>query len=130
MNGNSRSQGFEILFLAVAICLMIPALCVAIPDDSHTTNVHITLAELNVTNASLPDPSALPEYRITPEPIRAQVSLGETALPAPKGEMAAGPRTIGVSIDPVVLAAGIIAVIAIGIGVLYYTQRNREDNQE
>ena len=132
MDGNTRSQGLKIFIIVAALAILfIPAISMAVPDDSHPVNAFVTLSTLNVTNASLPDSAAVSKYRVTPEPIKVQVVVSDTLLPAPKGEMASGPRTIGVSIDPMVLAAGIIVVAVIGVGILYYTRRNRdEENQE
>ena len=130
MKEKSGLRGPGIFLIAVTLsCLMAPAICMAVPENSQYPNAYVTIAELTVTNASLPGPSALPGYRITPGPVKVQVELNETILPAPKGEMASGPRTIGVSLDPMLLAAGIIAIIAAGVGVLYHVRRNRDEEK-
>jgi len=131
MQENFRSECPIFFLIAVTLAgLLIPAIGTALPDSRHTDTI-VTSRDLNVTNASFPDLSAVPEHRVTPEPLHVQVIVSETSLPAPKGEMGAGPRMIGVSIDPLLLAAGIILIMAAGIGMLYYVRRNRaEKNQE
>lgn len=89
------------------------------------TGPFFTPVEINTTNTSL-DPSALPpEFRETREQVVVSAELNETVLPAPKGEMAAGPRSIGFSFDPLVIAAAAIAVVVIGAGIVWYWRKNR-----
>jgi hypothetical protein len=131
MEGYTRIPCPTIFIIVAALAILfIPATSMAIPDDSHPVNTLVTSRALNVTNASLPDPSALPEYRVTPEPVKVQVQISDTLSSAPKGEMALGPRTIGFSTDPMVLAAGIIIVAVIGFSVLWYIRRNRDEEKE
>jgi hypothetical protein len=132
MDGTTRSAGsiFSVIAVTLALAvLLIPAVSIAVPDDSKNPGTVITISTLNVTNASLPNNSAPQEYQITREPVKIQAVVTGTVLPAPKGEMAAGPRTIGVSMDPILLAAGIIILVAAGIGVLLYIRRKPEEDK-
>jgi hypothetical protein len=58
------------------------------------------------------------------------VEVSDTLLPGPKGEMAAGPRTIGFSADPVSLAILVVAIIAGAAGVGYLVKRKPEEEEE
>jgi len=88
------------------------------------TGAFITPVEINTTNTSL-DPAALPpEFRETRERVVVSTELNETVLAAPKGEMAAGPRSIGFSFDPLVIAAAVIAIVAIGGCIVWYRRKN------
>lgn len=89
-----------------------------------------TPVEINTTNTTL-DPSALPpEFRETRERIVVSAELNETVLAAPKGEMAVGPRSIGFSVDPLMIAAAVIAIAAIGAGLIWYRRKNRSTEQK
>jgi uncharacterized membrane protein len=56
--------------------------------------------------------------------------MSDTLLPAPKGEMEAGPRTIGFSFDPVFLVIVIIAIVAGAAGVWYLMKRKPDEHDE
>jgi hypothetical protein len=131
MEKKAWSHGWVVFILVVTLTgagLVVPAMNAALPGNSPDTT--ITIAILNVTNASLPGPANAPEFRQTPEPVQVRVTVSETALPAPKGEMAAGPRAIGVSLDPLVLATGVLALVVAGTGVLLYTRRKRDEEND
>ena len=121
-----NTRGVIPLFL-ILILLGIPAVSAAGAAGPGTA---MTVVELNVTNATVPDPAALADYRITPEPVRVQAELTETQLPASKGEMASGPRTIGFSVDPVMTLAIIAIIAVIGAGILYYLRRERDTDEQ
>ena len=82
--------------------------------------------EFNNTNGSA-NYSGDPAYRITPTPISIQLELNEKNLPAPKGEMAAGPRTIGISAEPLTFAIAIAALAVALSGLWYLTRRKVND---
>ena len=77
----------------------------------HFTEVPL----LNVTNATLGNSTILAKYEITPTPIKIAVEYKET-LADVKGEMATGPRSIGVLLSPemlVIMLGAAVAVVAV-----------------
>lgn len=52
-----------------------------------------------------------------------------TAVPAPKGEMAIGPRVIGFSTDPASLAIAILIVAAVAAGIGYFLKQKRDEEE-
>jgi hypothetical protein len=90
----------------------------------------VTVHDINVTNGSLTNHTILYEYQNTPEPIKIQIEWKETLLPAPKGEMGLGPRTIGFSIAPVSLAILIIAGCVFVTGAWVVFKKKRDEGKE
>ncbi len=119
-NGITRHLPLVLVVVFLAFACTSPAGAA----EQRQAGPFFTPVEINTTNTSL-DPSALPpEFRQTREQVVVSVGLNETVLPAPKGEMAAGPRSIGFSFDPLVVAAA-IAVVVIGAGIVWYWRKNR-----
>ena len=120
--------------LIIASCLVltfiISTISAAGPDDNQRMTPLVTVPDINVTNGSLTNRTIPFEYQITPEPIKIQIELNETLLPAPKGEMAFGPRTIGFSIAPASLAILIIAVCVIVTGAWIAIKKKRDEDKE
>jgi hypothetical protein len=128
MDEKAWSRGRVVFMIAVMVMgagFLVPVPCSAVPGNSPDTV--ITISTLSVTNASLPDPDAAPKFRETARPVQIGVTVSETALPGLKGEMAAGPRAIGISIDPLVLATGLLALVVAGSGVLMYMKRKEDE---
>jgi len=134
MDGNTRKKGSGIVVIFFALALIsqiIPGTCAAVPDDTPRITPFITYPDLPVTNGSLSNHTLPADYLATPTLLKVQVELPETALPAPKGEMAAGPRAIGFSTDPVSLAIVILAILVVATGVFWYLKRKPdEENRE
>lgn len=125
-NGISRQLPLVFLFVFLAFSFLSPAGAA----EPAKAGPFFTPVEINTTNTSL-DPAALPpEFRETREQVVVKTELNETVLAAPKGEMAAGPRSIGFSFDPLVIAAAVIAIVVIGAGILYYRRKNRDQEEK
>jgi len=110
------------------MCLVVPVISAAGPDDNLKAGPFTTSRELNLTaiaNQTMPSPNT-----VTPTPIHVEVRVSDTLLPAPKGEMAAGPRTIGFSFDPVVLTIVFIAIVAVAAGAWYAMKRKPDEKDE
>lgn len=123
-SGSLRKNWHNLLILTI---LMTAVLVPAGAGTPGLRDLPFTPQEIHTGNATLPDPSQLPEYQLTPEPVRIHADLDESSLPVSKGEMAGGPRTIGFTLDPVLLAAGIIVFMACGICALCLLRREAED---
>lgn len=59
--------------------------------------------------------------------INVKVEISDTSLPGPKGEMAAGPRSIGFSADPHSLVILVIAIVAVAGGMWYMVKRKPDE---
>ncbi|MCK9631274.1 MAG: hypothetical protein M0R30_06480 [Methanoregula sp.] len=119
-------------FILVSLAMMymiMPITSAAVPDDNRQAWPIVTSPELNVTGADIANLSPPSRYEITPT-IRVEVKMSDTLLPAPKGEMEAGPRTIGLSFVPVFLAIVIIAIVAGAAGVWYLMKRKPGEKDE
>jgi hypothetical protein len=125
---------FPILIsIIVALALVspvIPVISAAVPGVTSQVSPFITYPDLNVTNGSVTNLTPPSEYRMTPTLLQVQVELPDTALPAPKGEMAAGPRAIGFSTDPVSLAIVVLIVAALAAGTWYFLIRKRDEEDQ
>jgi hypothetical protein len=127
MRGNAAV--FFILVSLMAICLALPV-SAAVPDNNRQAGPLITRPNLNVTGANITDHTMPSRFAITPTRIRVEIRDSDTLLPAPKGEMALGPRTIGFSFDPVYPGIVIIAIVTGAAGVLYVMKRRPDERDE
>ena len=114
----------------ILLYLAVPLTCAAVPDNTRQAGLVVTAPELNVTGADSANHTIPARYGISPTMIDVKVELSDTSLPGPKGEMAAGPRTIGFSADPGSLAILIVAVIGSIAGIGYLVRRNPEGPEE
>jgi hypothetical protein len=114
----------------VLVSLAIPFAGAAGPDNARQAGPFGTSPGLNVTGAGIANHTIPARYGISPTPIDIRVELSATALPGPKGEMAAGPRTIGFAIDPIPLAILVAAIIAGAAGVWYLVKERPEREAE
>jgi branched-subunit amino acid ABC-type transport system permease component len=126
----NNKEVFLILVSLVILFLAVPAIGAAVPGNNQQAGPVYTTPELNLTNATIANHTVLEKYAITPTPIRIEIRVSETLLPAPKGEMAAGPRSIGFSIDPVSLAIIIIVVAVLAAGIWYMVKRKPVEKNE
>jgi hypothetical protein len=86
-----------------------------------------TAADLNVSGIDAANSTIPARYQTSPVPVRVEVTISETLIPGPKGEMAAGPRTIGFSADPISLAILVVVIIALAAAVWYGVKRKPEE---
>ena len=84
---------------------------------------------LNVTNGSLVNATFPAEYQVTPTPISLGYSTNGPLSGAPKGEMGAVPRSIGISVSPAAVVIGVIIIAVAGIGYLVYRNRNVREGE-
>lgn len=99
----------------------------AVPEDTRQAWPIVTSPELNATGINITNHSIPARYEISPTLIDVRVEVSGTLLPGPKGEMAAGPRTIGFTTDPITLALLVLAIIAGAAGVWYLVKRKPEE---
>jgi len=107
--------------LAVFILCLPAAATTGEQDPAGTPGA---IGTLNVTNVSLANATFPAEYQVTPTPISLGYSTNGPLSGAPKGEMGAVPRSIGISVSPAVAVIGIIVIAGAGIG--YFVYRNRK----
>jgi hypothetical protein len=133
MDRRTREKGSMVTGMVIALALLslaIPVISAAAPGSPPQITPFITVPDITVTNGSLINHTLPSEFRITPTLLKVEVELPFTALPAPKGEMAAGPRVIGFSVDPVALAAVILVIAAAAAGIGYFLKRNRDEEEQ
>lgn len=122
-----RSSAAGIIIL---VLLAVSVASAAVPEDTRQAGPIVTDPDLNLTGTDIANHSIPSRYGISPTLIDMKVELSDTALPGPKGEMAAGPRTIGFTTDPISLALLVLAIIAGAAGVWYLVKRRPEDLEE
>lgn len=115
---------FIILFLLAV--LFMGAVIVEEPRQAGpvVSGPELNMTGVNVTNYSIPA-----RYGIQPTRIDIWVGISEISLPVAKGEMAAGPRTIGFAVDPKTLLFGVVAIIT-GAAVIWYLEREPPEEPE
>ncbi len=123
-------QSVRIVLVLVLVGLVIPGINAAVSIETPQITPFITYPDISVTNESLANHTLPAEFRETPTLLSVGVELPENALPASKGEMAAGPRVIGFSTDPVSLAIIILAVVAAAAGIGYFLKRKRDEEEQ
>jgi lysozyme family protein len=124
-------MGSTVIFIVIAlalVCLVIPGSSATVPPVTPQITPFVTHPDITVTNSTLNH--TLPSgYQVTPTLLNVQVELPDPALPVPKGEMAAGPRVIGFSTNPVSLAIAILAVALVAAGIGYFLKRKRDEEE-
>lgn len=120
-----RESAVVFFFLVV---LVIPFADAGEPAIAGESSGGIAGREFNVTGVDIANGSFPSQYAVTPTLLEVRAEVSDTSLPGPKGEMAAGPRSIGFTADPVSLLIVLVVVIAITAGFLSVIRRKPEDN--
>jgi hypothetical protein len=118
---------FILVPLAVLL-LAVPLTSAVVPGNNSPVPRYGSGPDLNVTGAAIANHTMPAQYAITPTPVRIEVRVSETLLPAPKGEMAAGPRSIGFSFEPVTLVVLVLVVGVISVGMWYLIRRKPDES--
>jgi hypothetical protein len=120
-----------ILSLA-ALPLLIPVTGAVAGDRGEQLYRLPAVPDLAVTNVSLANHTIPSRFQAGPTLIDVRIGVSETSLPAPKGEMAQGPRTIGFTTTPASLAVVIIAGVAVtgAVGAYYVFRRKKDEGTE
>jgi hypothetical protein len=121
---------FFILVSVTVLWLAVPLTSAAVPGNNSLVPPYGTGPDLNVTAGALANHTMPAQYAITPTLIRIEVRISETALPAAKGEMAVGPRSIGFSFEPVTLVVLVLVVAAVSAGMWYMIRRRPYESDE
>lgn len=128
--GCARPAARAVLFLLL-FCGLVTVVAAAGPGNISMAIV--PEPDINVTNYSFADTVLTDGIAMTPTPVTFfKAELPVETLPGPR-YMAFGPSTIGLSVDPRLLAAGfalVIAGIVAGFVVLRRRGRNTGENAE
>ena len=116
--------------LIILVSLALPVASAAVPADNGQAWPIIASPELNVTDANITNHTIPSRYEMSLTLFDVKVEVSDTSLPGPKGEMAAGPRSIGFSADPLSLAILVIAIVAVAAGIWYLMKRKPEEPEE
>lgn len=105
---------FIFLIVVLAICIPSPGFCTAevVKPMVRETELHVNTTD--ISNITVP-----PEYQAGQAPVRIEVTLPATLMPGPKGEMQAGPRSIGFDFTPLVMAFSILMFAAVAVMVWF-----------
>jgi hypothetical protein len=122
-------KGLIILAVLAITGLIVPGIGAVFPGG-HDALPIVTAPNLNVSGIDVANSTMPARYQTSPVPIRLEVTISETLIAGPKGEMAAGPRTIGFSVDPLSLAILVIAIVAVAAGIWYMVKRKPEEPGE
>jgi len=125
-----NAAAFSIVLALALVGLVVPGISAAVSLETPQITPFITYPDISVTNNSLTNHTLPAEFRETPTLLNVGVELPESALPASKGEMAAGPRVIGFSTDPVSLAILVIAACLVVIGAWCVVKKKRDEEKE
>jgi len=68
-------------------------------------------------------------YNTNPIPVRVEVTVPDTLIPGPKGEMQAGPRSIGFTLSPALLVIIALAVVLFAAGSWLILKRKSTDEE-
>lgn len=118
-----------ILAMLAIMGIFIPGFGAASPE-SHDSGLIGTPPDLNITGTDIANQTIPSQYGITPTLIDVKIEISDIPLPAPKGEMAASPRTIGFSADPLLFATLVVAICAGTGGIWYLAQRKSGEPDE
>ncbi len=118
--------------LIILVSITVPCVIAAVPEETRQAGPVLTAPELSVTGVNITNNSIPSRYAVPPTLVDIKVELSNTALPAPKGEMASGPRTIGFAADLVTLAILAVAIVVAAAGVWYLVRRRpgEPDNED
>jgi len=115
--------------MLAAAGLIVPGIVAAVPwghdGGPIATGPDFNLSHVDPANSTIPA-----KYQATPEPVRVGVMVSDTLIPGPKGEMQAGPRTIGFATNPVVLLVLAVAILAGAAGLWYLARMRPEEPEE
>lgn len=125
MKHPTRNNAFPIAVSCCALMIILPTVSAIGAGDYRGMNALVTAPDINVTNESFTNRTIPHTFLKGPEPINVQIALDETLLPAPKGEMALGPRTIGFSTGPASLVILIIAACVVVAGAWFVMMKKQ-----
>ncbi|OPX62054.1 MAG: hypothetical protein A4E34_00263 [Methanoregula sp. PtaU1.Bin006] len=111
----------------ILVLLVLPCAYAADPAVTGKSGQGINGTEFDARGIDIANNSILHQYVVTPTLVDIRVEVSGTSFPGPKGEMAAGPRTIGFAADPGSLLVIILGIIAVSAGVLYLKKRRPEE---
>lgn len=121
-----RRYAAVVLILVLAA---IPFAAAVVPGGQGTGPVR-TGTDYNKTGMNLTNATTLTPYHPTAVPVRVEVTVSETLIPGPKGEMQAGPRAIGFAADPVTLILVIAGILVVAAGIWYLAKRKPVQEEE
>ncbi len=121
---------FFILVSLLVISLAVPVTSAAVPDNERQVGPVGIRPDLNVTGANVSNYTIPYRYEKRSTIDQIEISISDTYLPASKGEMAVGPRKIGLFFNPISLATVIIAIVAGAAGVWFVTKRKQKEPDE
>jgi hypothetical protein len=115
--------GLIILAVFAITGLLFPGTSAVLPGGYYQTGPVVTPPDLNVSDSDITNHSIPSRYLAPPIAVRIEVTVSDTLIPGPKGEMQAGPRSIGVTLSPALFLFFILAAAVIGAGTWYILKK-------
>jgi hypothetical protein len=128
-NRGKHINGLIILAVLATAGLIVPGTGAVFPGGHEAWPI-VTAPDLNISGIDVANSTMPVKYQTSPVPIRMEVTISETLIPGPKGEMQAGPRSIGFTTDPLSLLILVVAIIAGAAGVWYLVKRKPVEAEE
>jgi hypothetical protein len=129
-----------ILAMLAITGLLVPTTGAVFPGGKDQTGPIVPAPDLNVSGTDIANRTMPAGFQTNPIPVRVEVMISDTLIPGPKGEMQAGPRSIGFTLPPALLLVFALAVVVIGAGTWYILkkkpaeetaeERDEEENKE
>lgn len=120
-----HSKGLIIFAVLATAGLLVPGIGAVFPGG-HDTGPIITPPDLNVSSTNFTNRTLPTDHQIIQKPFRVEITISDTLIPGPKGEMQAGPRSIGFPLSPEFVVTFVLAVVVIGAGY-WYTLKRKPD---
>jgi hypothetical protein len=124
-----HTQGRIILAVLAIAGLLVPGTGAVFPGGHEAWPI-VTAPDLNTSGIDVVNSTIPAKHQTSPVPIRVEVIISETLIPGPKGEMQAGPRSIGFAADAVSLLILVVLIIAGAVGVWYLVRRKPGEAEE
>ncbi len=117
-------------------CIILVLLAVTASGNAATapdnrTGPVITPLDLIVNGTDVGNLTVPAKYGTNPIPVRVEVTVPDNLIPGPKGEMQAGPRSIGFTLSPALLVIIALAVVLFAAGSwLILTRKSTDEEAE
>ena len=113
----------------ILVLLAVTASGNAAASSDNRTGPVITPPDLMINGTDVANLTLPARYDTNPIPVRVEVAVPDTLIPGPKGEMQAGPRSIGFALSPALLVIIALAVVLFVAGSCLILTRKSADGE-
>lgn len=115
--------------LIVLILLAVTAFGNGAASPDNRPGPVVTSPDLNSNGTDIANLTVPAEFRANPQPVRLEVTVPDTFIPGPKGEMQAGPRSIGFTVTPILFLITALAAILLVAGSWLVLKRKSAEGE-